>query len=133
MKKVVSALCGCFIGACSYGQSITVYQDTIVCSNDTITLYALVDGSMEPMNILCRKCPIRPEPIGGISMTMTDDTYLGPYSIGFDFCFFGEIYTQFYICSNGWTSFVVPGAGWATNWTLTGPFRRQPAACPRPQ
>jgi len=122
MKKVVSALCGCFIGACSYGQSITVYQDTIVCSNDTITLYALVDGSYGTDEYTVQEVPYSPEPIGGISMTMTDDTYLGPYSIGFDFCFFGEIYTQFYICSNGWISFVTPVAGWSTNWTPDGPI-----------
>ena len=62
-------------------------------------------------------------------MTMTDDTYLGPFSIGFDFCFFGEIYTQFYICSNGWISFVTPVAGWSTNWTLMVLFLQLSATC----
>jgi gliding motility-associated-like protein len=36
---------------------------------------------------------------------MTDDSQQGPFNIGFNFCFFGQTYTQFYIGSNGWVSF----------------------------
>jgi gliding motility-associated-like protein len=41
----------------------------------------------------------------GTSISMTDDSQQGPFNIGFNFCFFGTTYTQFYIGSNGWISF----------------------------
>jgi gliding motility-associated-like protein len=39
---------------------------------------------------------------------MTDDFITGVLPIGFQFCFFGNTYTQFYIGSNGWIGFT-PG------------------------
>jgi gliding motility-associated-like protein len=41
----------------------------------------------------------------GTNISMTDDSQQGPFNIGFNFCFFGATYTQFYIGSNGWISF----------------------------
>ena len=41
----------------------------------------------------------------GTNLTMGDDTQQGPFNIGFNFCFFGQTYTQFYVGSNGWISF----------------------------
>ena len=41
----------------------------------------------------------------GTQIFMTDDSQQGPFNIGFNFCFFGQTYTQFYIGSNGWISF----------------------------
>lgn len=41
----------------------------------------------------------------GTQLFMTDDSQQGPFNIGFNFCFFGTTYTQFYIGSNGWISF----------------------------
>lgn len=42
---------------------------------------------------------------GGTNVTMPDDTVLGPFPIGFQFCFYGNTYTQFYLGSNGWIGF----------------------------
>ena len=41
----------------------------------------------------------------GTNLVMTDDSQQGPFNIGFNFCFYGQTYTQFYIGSNGWISF----------------------------
>jgi hypothetical protein len=41
----------------------------------------------------------------GTQLFMTDDSQQGPFNIGFNFCFFGQTYTQFWIGSNGWISF----------------------------
>lgn len=35
----------------------------------------------------------------------TDDQMKGPYDIGFDFSFYGNTQTQFYVCNNGFISF----------------------------
>jgi gliding motility-associated-like protein len=41
----------------------------------------------------------------GTTLSMSDDSQQGPFNIGFNFCFFGTTYTQFWIGSNGWISF----------------------------
>jgi hypothetical protein len=41
----------------------------------------------------------------GTVVPSSDDIVTGPYNIGFNFTFFGNTYTQFYICSNGWIGF----------------------------
>lgn len=41
----------------------------------------------------------------GTVVSSSDDIVTGPYNIGFNFKFFGNTYTQFYICSNGWIGF----------------------------
>ena len=40
-----------------------------------------------------------------ISNSMQDDRYSGPFSIGFDFNFFGNNVNEFWVGSNGWISF----------------------------
>jgi gliding motility-associated-like protein len=42
---------------------------------------------------------------GNTIPNMGDQTYSPILNIGFNFCFFGQSYSQFYICSNGWISF----------------------------
>jgi gliding motility-associated-like protein len=58
------------------------------------TSYAVSDIPFTPFSVLA-----------GTSLTMPDDTVLGPFPIGFQFCFFGNTYTQFYVGSNGWVGF----------------------------
>lgn len=50
----------------------------------------------------------------GTQLFMTDDSQQGPFNIGFNFCFFGQTYTQFWVGSNGWISF---SAGQPTTFT----------------
>lgn len=109
---------------------ITAYPDTTICSGETVLLYS--DASE-----FCGDCytyeeiPYAPEDIGGTDLTMVDDTYIGPYEIGFTFCFFGNNFTEFFICSNGWISFEEPDAGWSTNWTPDGPIPDAAANAPK--
>ncbi|HEB85266.1 MAG TPA: hypothetical protein ENI92_09750, partial [Bacteroidetes bacterium] len=44
-----------------------------------------------------------------VTAIYSDDATAGPFPIGFDFPFYGTDYTQFWVCSNGWISFVSPG------------------------
>ena len=41
----------------------------------------------------------------GATVSLSDDSQSGPFNIGFNFCYFGQTYTQFWIGSNGWISF----------------------------
>lgn len=45
-----------------------------------------------------------------VSPALGDDTNAGPMDIGFDFPFYGRIFTKLYVCSNGWISFTDTGA-----------------------
>jgi gliding motility-associated-like protein len=44
----------------------------------------------------------------GTQLFMTDDSQQGPFNIGFNFCFYGQTYSQFFVGSNGWISFSSP-------------------------
>ncbi|HNY02196.1 MAG TPA: FISUMP domain-containing protein [Bacteroidales bacterium] len=44
-----------------------------------------------------------------------DDVWAGPYPIGFEFCFLNNVFTQYWVGSNGWISFTDPlNKGWTT-------------------
>ena len=47
--------------------------------------------------------PVTYNPLGtnGTSVTLYDDSNVGPFNIGFNFKFFGITYSQFRICTNG--------------------------------
>lgn len=49
--------------------------------------------------------PFNPSPAQGTQVALTDDSNTGALNIGFNFCFFGNNYSQFYISSNGWIGF----------------------------
>lgn len=107
-----------FILGIGKAQTILAYPDTAICSAEPVWLHALVDGSYGTDSYVSMEIPFSPEPIGGTVHNMTDDTHVGPFSIGFDFCFFGEVYDKFYIASNGWISFLNPNSNWDVNWPV---------------
>lgn len=104
------------------GQGIVAYPDTTICSSQPVWLHADIDGSYGTLTYEYASIPFAPEPVGGTVHNMTDDTHVGPLSIGFDFCFFGEVYDKFYIASNGWISFKLPNTSMDLNWTPNGPI-----------
>ncbi len=52
---------------------------------------------------------------GGNPSADHDDVWAGPYPIGFEFCFLNNIFTEYWVGSNGWISFSNPlNKGWVT-------------------
>lgn len=49
-----------------------------------------------------------------------DDTWAGPFRIGFEFCFLNNVFTKYWIGSNGWISFSNP---YGQGWTIYTPFK----------
>jgi hypothetical protein len=49
--------------------------------------------------------------IGGTSVALGDDQVAGPYNIGFNYTHFSNVYSQFYISSNGFIAFSAVGNG----------------------
>lgn len=97
-------------------------QDTTVCPGQTVVLNdcnniggGVGGGTVGPYSVL--GIPYSPDPFNsGTSITLADDAVSGVQPIGFNFCFFGNTYTQFYIGSNGWISF---SGGQPTGWVNT--------------
>lgn len=61
-----------------------------------------------------------------------DDCWGGPYDIGFSFCFFSQLYTRFYVGSNGWIGFRSPGTNpWNTFSARVIPNNAADSAAPK--
>ena len=61
-----------------------------------------------------------------------DDCWGGPYDIGFNFCFFSQLYTQFWVGSNGWIGFRSPGTNpWNTFTARIIPNNAADSAAPK--
>jgi hypothetical protein len=46
-----------------------------------------------------------PQNTSGTSVSLSDDSNVGPFPIGFNFEFYGQTFTQFRICTNGFITF----------------------------
>ncbi len=66
-----------------------------------------------------------------ISPTLNDDHYYGPHPIGFNFCFFGQVYTQFWAGANGWISFQSLSSPTYDPWSLSIPIPNPDPSRPR--
>ncbi len=63
-------------------------------------------------------CPL-PSTVGGTGTSInTDDTWSEVLSIGFEFCFFGEVYDELLIGSNGVISFELENANTGNGWNM---------------
>ncbi len=89
---------------------ITYYPtNTIIATNDTgfcpPATFDLVANGGGGCEYELESIPYNQYSIGGTTISMFDDQIQGPFNIGFDFDFYCNTYTQFYICSNGWVGF----------------------------
>ncbi|MEA3443181.1 MAG: T9SS type A sorting domain-containing protein [Bacteroidota bacterium] len=91
--------------------------DTVECPGDTVTLQANIFEGAEYIfdQIDFDSIPVSAQAIS--IPDLHDDSQYGPFSIGFDFTFFDQSYSEFYIGSNGWISFVpISGPGYLDHW-----------------
>ena len=112
-----------FITSFAYSQFCpSLGPDQILpCGVGTTTLTADLSqcgpGGVNPnqtTNYNCINIPYVNQTNNGNQLFMGDDTQQGPFQIGFNFCYFGQTYTQFWVGSNGWISF---SAGQPTTFT----------------
>jgi gliding motility-associated-like protein len=119
LKNKVLALIFLMSGSL-YAQVEIEPGDSTICFGDTIELEAKVDSILGTTVYTFASTTYNPQPIAGtvvsgyISNTpgscgspagALDDGVAGPFNIGFNFCFMGNTYTQFYVGTNGWISF----------------------------
>lgn len=87
---------------------IVLSNDTTICVTTDAVLNVQFDSTLhETTQYAVQAIPHTPYPtnVGTTVTGMVDDNYYGPFDIGFNFCFFGGTWTQFYVGSNGWISF----------------------------
>lgn len=79
----------------------------VILFGNTVNLFAQLDAG--PNDTINPGVPVTLTASYGLIGTavyVEDDGVEGPFPIGFNFSFFGDIYTQFYIGANGWISFL---------------------------
>ncbi|NOQ71464.1 MAG: PKD domain-containing protein [Crocinitomix sp.] len=86
--------------------SIDAGPDQVICPPDCADLTAVfVGGGGNTSDYDVSVIPFAPDPYAGTSVVLSDDDVTGAIAIGFDFCFYGNSYSECYIGSNGWVSF----------------------------
>ena len=83
-----------------------VFPQTIPVPDAQIT----TTGYTPPLSIPC----IPASTTGATNVNLTDDSFAGPFNIGFPFSFYGNSETQFFISSNGWIGFDTPLSNYYT-------------------
>jgi hypothetical protein len=73
--------------------------------------------------------PFSGKPMTGTLVYATDDAVYGPFNITFNFCFWGNQYSQFYIGSNGWVGFSGGQSPSFTSFTIPNTAANVPKNC----
>lgn len=91
------------------GPSIDAGPDQVVCPPDCVTITATyVGGGGNTADYTVAAIPFAPDAYAGTSVAISDDGTSPSIPIGFEFCFYGNTYTNFYIGANGWVGFTGP-------------------------
>jgi gliding motility-associated-like protein len=90
----------------SVNAQVTTGASTTICQGSCAVLTATVPPVNSTTTYSVSQITFAPQStVGATTINLTDDSQAGPFPIGFNFCFFGNNYSQFYIGSNGWISF----------------------------
>lgn len=83
-------------------------EDVVVCrENKEVQVVPEFTPSPISLSYNLSEAEFAPEILNSnaVSIPMLDDDVAGPFPIGFEFEFFGAVYSEFYVGSNGWLSF----------------------------
>ena len=95
---------------------LVVRNDTTICIGQPILLQShLLNAPGNTNNYAVNPIPFNPDPfIAGTRVILNDDDQTGLIHIGFNFCYFGNTYSNFIIASNGWVGF---SSGQSNTWS----------------
>ena len=107
MKHIYLTVFASFICVLSSAQCILNVNDTLSCHpGNPIQISADITGYCKTLNYEINSISFQEYTLSQpSSVFLIDDDVVGPFPIGFNFNFFGNTYSQFYIGSNGWISF----------------------------
>lgn len=128
MKSKLFLAAGWFLPLFSFAQCWVAVSDTVVCESSLLNISSVTDeqtweqlNSYEVQSIDFEFVDLSKSE----NLSLGDDQIAGPFSIGFDFTFFNEVYSQFWISSNGFISFIPETYGGYGVWDipdLEGPY-----------
>ena len=93
-----------YITITSFNLAVTATPDTI-CAGDTVQLVATPSNSNAVSGYTLSAIPFAPISGTGTTITLGDDAVSTARPIGFTFNFYGNLYTNFYVSSNGFIGF----------------------------
>ena len=96
-------------------QCVVEVEDIFICDEQNVSAVASVDEMNLPIinEYEIEEIPFEPVDIEKLnSIPINDDQIIGPFNIGFEFSFFNNNYSEFWISSNGYISFIEPSAGY---------------------
>jgi PKD repeat protein len=99
-----SLLLSNYITITSFNVSVTATPDTI-CSGDTLQLTTTITNSNAISGYNLSTITYAPITGSGTSISLTDEAVSTARPIGFTFNFYGNLYTNFYVSSNGFIGF----------------------------
>lgn len=108
MKKIflISAVLFLVINAYAQDPSIDAGPDQSICPPECVDITAIFEGGGgNTSDYDVATIPFAPDLYEGTLVFLFDDDVTDNINIGFDFCFYGDTYSQVYIGSNGWVSF----------------------------
>lgn len=103
---------------------ISIPPQPAICGAECVTISANVGQIKETTDYTVQEITYNPFPFDeGILLSVPiDDSWSEVVDLGFDFCFFGEIYDQIIVGTNGIISFNVADAGGYCEWPIDAPF-----------
>lgn len=111
--------------AAVYAQSPTICPinagpDQSVCVPNCATLTGTLVPTNQTTSYTTSQIPYAPDPFNvGTGVGLFDDQWSQVINLPFPFCFYGQVYTQCLIGSNGLISFNLAGAGGYCQWPIT--------------
>ena len=134
MKKIKLLLCIFFLNLITstfvFGQgapacpSVTVAPPATICSGNCTSLNATLVTSNQTTSYSVASIPYVPYSYttGTSVLVSTDDIWSSVENIGFNFCYFGNTFSQFVIGANGQITFDLSNAGGYDGWQNTTPL-----------
>lgn len=126
MKRICALFTSLIFTGQLFAQVIDAEPEvTNLCTGGVATLTATINppgtggalGSLPTTDYAVSNVPYAPDPLtAGTDVFLLDDNQTALIPIGFDFCYFGNTYTQFIIGSNNWIGFQT---GETSTWVTT--------------
>ena len=118
MKKLIFVILINFLTSVLYAQ-LEADGDVLLCGNGTVVLTANYQPqSIGTSDYTLEEIPLNMDPQNtGTDLTgLTDDIFSGVIDIGFDFCFYGNVYNQLLISTNNYVTFDLTEANGYSPW-----------------
>lgn len=97
-----------FLATAAQAQIAVNFGNSVCAPGDCTTVFAWYENASETTSYAVEPIPYDPQPYEGILIPFAaDDIWSAPISLGFNFAFYGTLYNQIYVGTNGVITFDV--------------------------